>query len=73
MVQQPPWVSRAAVLVWHATIVYDILLMLPAPILVAGRGCLILSRREFVMAVVASVTAYYLAKCLDWLITLITG
>ncbi len=32
-----------------------------------------LSHSEFVLTVVATVAAYYVVKCLDWLITLITG
>ena len=35
--------------------------------------CLEVKRNEFVLAVAATVAAYYIVKCLDWFITLITG
>ena len=39
----------------------------------AGRRVESVSRREFVMTVMATVAAYYIVKCLDWFVTLIMG
>lgn len=38
-----------------------------------GRRVMLLNIRAFVVAVMGSVLANYITKCLDWLITLIFG